>query len=93
MATKITVVIKKHRVNNAIDDFEMQAIGSGLIREVHVRVAADGGDIYVDLGDANWHAVVDRAKPTGAIRSFTDGTSLANQSALGQEIGAEDLRA
>ena len=26
-------------------------------REVHVRVAADGDDIYIDLADADWHAV------------------------------------
>ena len=57
MAGWLSVSIKKHRVNEAIDDFEMQAISSGLVREVHVRVAADGGDIYVDLGNAAWHAV------------------------------------
>jgi hypothetical protein len=49
--------LKKAAVNAAIDAFEMQAICSQVEREVHVRVAADGDDIYVDLADAGWHAV------------------------------------
>jgi hypothetical protein len=49
--------LKKSAVNAAIDEFEMRAIGSRSTREVHVRVAADGDDIYIDLGDADWHAV------------------------------------
>jgi hypothetical protein len=49
--------LKKSAVNAAIDEFEMRAICSRSTREVHVRVAADGDDIYIDLGDADWHAV------------------------------------
>ena len=49
--------LKKHAVNAAIDEFEMRAICSRVEREVHVRVAADGDDIYIDLADADWHAV------------------------------------
>ncbi len=49
--------LKKSAVNAAIDEFEMQAICSRSTRDVHVRVAADGDDIYIDLADADWHAV------------------------------------
>ena len=49
--------LKKSAINTAIDDFEMRAICAPITREVHVRVAADGDDIYVDLGDPAWHAV------------------------------------
>jgi hypothetical protein len=49
--------LKKAAVNSAIDAFEMEAICSPVEREVHVRVAAHGDDIYIDLCDANWHAV------------------------------------
>lgn len=41
---------------------------------------------------AGWSPAA-RPETAGLPRSFTDGTSLANQSALGQEIGAGDLRA
>jgi hypothetical protein len=49
--------LKKSAVNAAVDTFEMQAICSQVERDVHVRVAAHGDDLYVDLGDADWHAV------------------------------------
>jgi hypothetical protein len=49
--------LQKSAVNAAIDEFEMRAICSHATREVHVRVAADDDDIYVDLADADWHAV------------------------------------
>jgi hypothetical protein len=58
MAGWLSVSIKKHRVNEAIDDFEMQAISSA-VRE-YVR-CADGGDIYVDLGDGGLLRVTARA--------------------------------
>ena len=49
--------LKKAAINNAIDHFEMLAVGAGVTREVHVRVAADGDDLFVDLGDPAWHAI------------------------------------
>ena len=63
LAPTIGLSLKKNAVNAAIDEFEMRAICSRLTREVHVRVAADGGDIYIDLTDADWHAV--RVTSTG----------------------------
>ena len=55
--------LKKSAINNAIDDFEMRAIGSRATREVHVRVAANGDALYIDLGDPNWHCA--RVTPMG----------------------------
>ena len=49
--------LRKGAVNAAIDEFEMRAAAGSLEREVYVRVAADGGDIYIDLCDHEWHAV------------------------------------
>jgi hypothetical protein len=49
--------IKKAAINAAIDEFELKAICSQVEREVHVRVASDGGDLYINLGDPGWHAV------------------------------------
>jgi hypothetical protein len=57
LALTVGLSLKKSAVNNAIDEFEMRSIGSRSTREVHMRVAADGDDIYIDLGDADWHAV------------------------------------
>ena len=57
LALAIGLSLKKSAVNAAIEAFEMQAICSLVEREVHVRVAADGDDIYIDLADADWHAV------------------------------------
>jgi hypothetical protein len=49
--------LKKPRVNEAIDRFEMRALTADREREVHLRVAADGGDLYIDLCDRNWQAI------------------------------------
>jgi hypothetical protein len=57
MALALGPSLKKAAVNAAIDEFEMRAICSQVEREVHVRVASDGGDIYIDLCDRDWRAV------------------------------------
>jgi hypothetical protein len=49
--------LKKGAVNAAVDTFEMQAICSQVERDVHARVAAHGDDLFIDLCDADWHAV------------------------------------
>jgi hypothetical protein len=49
--------LKKAAVNAAIDEFELKGICSQVEREVHVRVASDGDQLYIDLGDPGWHAV------------------------------------
>jgi hypothetical protein len=49
--------IKKAAINAAIDEFELKGICSQVEREVHVRVASDGDQLYIDLGDPGWHAV------------------------------------
>src|SRR5262249_5345846 len=55
--------MSKTAVNAAIEDFETRAICSGIMREVHVRVAEHSGEIYIDLADAEWHAI--RVTPAG----------------------------
>jgi hypothetical protein len=55
--------LKKQRVNEAIDRFEMQALTSDREREVHLRTASCDGDLYIDLCDPGWHAV--RITPLG----------------------------
>jgi hypothetical protein len=57
MALAMGLSLKKSAVNNAIDEFEIRAIGARTTREVHVRVAAETDAIYIDLADADWHAV------------------------------------
>jgi hypothetical protein len=57
LALTIKPTLKKAAINAAIDDFEMRAICSRFEREVHVRVAADGDDLYIDLCDRDWSAV------------------------------------
>jgi hypothetical protein len=57
MALGLGPSLKKAAVNSAIDEFEMRAICSLVEREVHVRVANDGADLYIDLADRAWHAV------------------------------------
>ena len=57
MALALGPSLKKAAVNAAIDEFEMRAICSQVEREVHVRVASDGDDLYIDLCDHDWHAV------------------------------------
>jgi hypothetical protein len=49
--------LKKAAINATIDEFELKGICSEVEREVHVRVAGDGDDVYIDLGDPGWHAV------------------------------------
>jgi hypothetical protein len=57
MALALLPSLKKSAINQAIDEFELKAIASSVEREVHVRVAADGDDLYIDLCDRDWHAV------------------------------------
>jgi hypothetical protein len=57
LALTIGSSLKKSAINAAIDEFEMRAIGSRATREVHVRVAAEADAVYIDLADADWHAV------------------------------------
>jgi len=58
LATLIGAVsFNKTNINAAIDDFELKAISSSVEREVHVRVARDGDQLYIDLGDPQWRAV------------------------------------
>jgi hypothetical protein len=47
----------KTAINAAIDEFETRAICSSTVRDVRVRTAEHGGDIYIDLCDADWQAV------------------------------------
>jgi hypothetical protein len=49
--------LSKRRVNEAVEEFELQAQGSGLVRDVHLRVAEDCGDLYIDLCDPDWQAI------------------------------------
>jgi hypothetical protein len=44
-------------INSALDLFEAQAQFDGPERAVHVRVAEQGGNIYLDLADECWRAV------------------------------------
>ena len=57
LALTLKPSLKKGAISTAIDEFELRAIMSPVEREVHVRVAADGDDLYIDLGDRDWHAV------------------------------------
>jgi hypothetical protein len=49
--------LSKRHVNAAIEEFELRAITSSTVREVHLRVASDSGDLYIDLCDPDWHAI------------------------------------
>jgi hypothetical protein len=53
----LAVGLALKKINAAIDDFELKATCSPVVREVHVRVASDGDHIYIDLGDPQWHAI------------------------------------
>jgi hypothetical protein len=44
-------------INSALDLFEAQAQFDGPERAVHVRVAEQGGNIYLDLADECWRAI------------------------------------
>ena len=48
--------MSKAAVNAALDDFETRAICS-MVREVYTRVAEHNGDIYIDMANADWHAI------------------------------------
>jgi hypothetical protein len=63
MAVEVKASLSKTAVKAAIDDFETHAICSGQVREVHARVAEHDGNIYIDLADAEWHAI--RVTPGG----------------------------
>jgi hypothetical protein len=56
-ALAMGLALNKSVINEAIDTFEMQAITSPIVRDVHARVAGHGDDIFIDLGDDGWHAV------------------------------------
>ena len=64
MALALSPSLKKAAVNSAIDDFEMQAICSQVERDVHVRVASNGDDLYIDLCDRDWQA---SRRPVGRL--------------------------
>jgi hypothetical protein len=57
LALSLRPSLKKAAVNAAIDEFEMRAACSPIERDVHVRVAADGDDLYIDLVDRGWNAI------------------------------------
>src|SRR5690349_11624610 len=38
----------------AIETIDAKALFEGESREVHIRVAKDGDNIYIDIGDAKW---------------------------------------
>jgi energy-coupling factor transporter ATP-binding protein EcfA2 len=41
----------------AVETIDAKALFEGESREVHIRVAKDGDDIYIDIGDARWRAI------------------------------------
>jgi len=57
LAMGVKAGMSKGAVNSAIGDFEIRAIGTSVVRDVRVRIAAHGDDIYIDLCDADWRAV------------------------------------
>jgi hypothetical protein len=57
MITMVGSAFKKSNINTAIDDFELKALSSSVVREVHVRVARDGDHLFIDLSDPDWRAV------------------------------------
>jgi hypothetical protein len=57
MAAVLGAALTKRRINGTVDDFEMRALVSDTEREVHLRVASHGGDLYLDLGDREWNAI------------------------------------
>src|SRR5215831_6062046 len=57
MALVMGALTSKRRVNEAIDDFEMKALASTTEREVHLRVADDNDETYIDLCDHDWNAI------------------------------------
>jgi hypothetical protein len=63
MALVAKAAMSKAAVNAALDDFETRAICSSVVREVYVRVAEHNSDIYIDMTNADWHAI--RVTPAG----------------------------
>jgi hypothetical protein len=58
LAMGLKTAMSKSAVNAAISDFEIRAISStSPVRDVHVRVAGHGNDIFIDLCNAGWEAV------------------------------------
>ena len=48
---------------DAIDVLEARARHSGIVRDLHVRVAEHAGEIWIDIGDPTWRAI--RVTPAG----------------------------
>jgi hypothetical protein len=63
LAMMIKSSMNKTAINHAIDDFERRAICSSITRDVCVRVAGYGDEIYIDLCNDDWSAV--RITPAG----------------------------
>jgi hypothetical protein len=57
MAVALKGSLSKSAVNAAIDHFEGKAIVSHIERDVHLRVASDSGDLFVDCCDRGWCAI------------------------------------
>jgi hypothetical protein len=61
--------LSKSAVNAAIDKFEMKAMVSKIERNVHLRVASDSGDLFVDCCDSGWRTI----RITGAAWRVIEG--------------------
>ena len=83
IAVLIFGLLNKTAINEAIDYFEMKAIASETEREVHLRVASDSGDLYVDLCDRDWRAL----RITGS-QLASCGISAGSLSADFRNVGA-----
>ena len=57
LASAVKSGMSKSAINAAIDDFDTRAICSSTVRDVHIRVAGDRGDVYIDLCNDAWQAV------------------------------------
>ena len=73
LASAVKSGMSKSAINAAIDDFETRAICSPTVRDVHVRVAGDRGDVYIDLCNDAWQAV----RVTGAGWSIIELSTSA----------------
>jgi len=63
MALVAKAAMSKAAINAALDGFDTRAICSSMVREVHARVAEHNSDIYIDMANADWHAI--RVTPVG----------------------------
>src|SRR5262249_37549010 len=63
MALVAKAAMSKAAINAALDGFDARAICSSMVREVHARVAEHNGDIYIDMANADGHAI--RVTPAG----------------------------